>query len=171
MRRAIGRAIDCGGFSLLEALFATTILTVAVVSLAQVVTLATRANLVARTSALAALVAAQKMEQLRSLAWTFDAGGAAISDWTTDGTGLSPSPPDALARDVAGYSDRLDTSGRIVFGPGAASFVRRWAITPLPAHPDTLIIQVDVARVGFPADAGAHLVLVKTRKGHHGDAF
>ena len=159
------------GFSLLEALVATTILTVAVVSLAQVVAMATRANLLSRTSALAALFAAQKMEQLRALVWTFDADGLATSDVTTDGTGLSPSPPDALARDVSGYVDRLDARGRIVFDAGAAVFVRRWAITPLPAPPDTLVIQVTVARIGFPIAAGAHLVSVKTRKGHHSDGF
>ncbi|HMD37130.1 MAG TPA: hypothetical protein VKH42_19280 [Vicinamibacterales bacterium] len=159
------------GFSLLEALFATTILTVAVVSLAQVIALATRANLMSRTSALAALFAAQKMERLRALAWTFDADGAPASDVMTGGTGLSPSPPDALARDIAGYSDRLDATGRTVSGAGAAVFVRRWAITPLPAHPDTLVIQVAVARIGLPAVAGARLVTVKTRKGHHSDGF
>jgi type II secretory pathway component PulJ len=167
---ALARSAEAG-FSVLEALFATTILTVAVVSLAQVVALATRANLLARTSALAALCAAQKMEQLHALAWTFDADGTPLSDVTTGGTGLSPSPPDALVRDVAGYADRLDASGRIVDDAGAAIFVRRWAITPLPAHPDTLVIQVDVARVGFSSAAGAHLVSVKARKGHHSDGF
>ena len=165
------RAMDQRGFSLLEALVATTILTVAVVSLAQVVATATRANLLARTSGLASLFATQKMEQLRALAWTFDADGTATSDVTSGGTGLSPSPPDALARDVSGYADQLDASGRIVIDAASAVFIRRWAITPLPSHPDTLVIQVSVGRNGFPNAAGARLVSVKTRKGHHSDGF
>jgi len=147
------RVINQRGLSLLEALFATTILTVAVVSLAQVVALAVRANLLARTSTLAGLLAAQKMEQLRALAWTFDAGGTPISDVPT-----------------GAYADRLDASGRVV-PDASAVFIRRWAITPLPAHPDTLVIQVTVVRVGFSSAAGAHLVAVKTRKGHHSDGF
>jgi len=178
MRRALDRrgvpAVARGaeaGFSLLEVLCATTILTVAVVSLAQVMALATRATLLARTSTLAALLAAQKMEQLRALAWTFDASGMPTSDTTTGGTGLSPSPPDALVRDIPGYSDRLDASGRTVLHDGAAVFVRRWSITPLPARPSTLVIQVSVVRLGFPAATAARLVAVRTRKGHHGDGF
>jgi Tfp pilus assembly protein PilV len=159
------------GFSLLEVLFATTILTVAIVAIAQVIALATRANLASRTTALATLFAAQKVEQLRALAWTFDAAGVPVSDTTTGGTGLSASPSDALARDVAGYCDLLDGSGRTVLHAGAASFTRRWAITPLAAHPGTLVIQVSVVRIGYPSAAGARLVTVKTRKGHHDEGF
>ena len=143
------------GFSLLEVLFATTILTVAVLSIAQVIAVATRANAAARTSALAVMLAAQKLEQLRTLTWSFDAAGAPVSDMTTGG---------ALDRDVDGYCDWLDASGRTVPRESAAAFVRRWSVAPLPANPDTLVLQVLVSSAtGRLADT--RFVTVKTRKG------
>jgi len=164
-------ALDRRGFSLLEVLFATTILTVAVVTLAQVIALATRANLASRRTALASLFAAQKMEQLRALAWTYDASGAPVSDSTTAAVGLAASPPGVLDRDTAGYADLLDASGHSVLSAAAATFTRRWAITPLASHTDTLVLQVAVAPIGLPPSAGARLVTVKTRKGHHDAGF
>jgi prepilin-type N-terminal cleavage/methylation domain-containing protein len=158
------RGANSRGFSLLEVLFATTILTVAVISLAHVFAVAVRANAAARTSTVAALLAAQKMEQLRALPWGFDAAGAPVSDTTTGGAGLSPSPSGALDRDVNGYSDLLDASGRKVLHAGAAAFVRRWSVAPLPSHPDTLVLQVMVARADV-SSADVRLVTVKTRKG------
>jgi prepilin-type N-terminal cleavage/methylation domain-containing protein len=159
--------VDRNGFSLLEVLFATTILTVAVMSLAQVIAVATHANASARTSTLATMLAAQKMEQLRALTWSFDAAGVPVSDLTSGIVGLSPSPPGALERDVDGYSDWLDASGRAMRNAGAAAFVRRWSVAPLPTNPDTLLLQVLVAGLaGSPVRAGAaRLVTVKTRKG------
>ena len=157
-------AADRRGFSLLEVLFATTILTIAVLSVAQLFAVAARANASARTSAVAALLASQKIEQLRALAWSFDASGVPFTDTTTGSVGLSPSPDGALDRDVDGYSDWLDASGRAVLRASAAAYVRRWSIAPLPSNPDTLVLQVKVVPIGAPV-GGAHFVTVKTRKG------
>src|SRR5262249_3467544 len=104
---------------------------------------------------LGALFAAEKLEQLRSLSWAYDASGLAISDTQTDvtvepeqssgGTGLRPSPSDALVRNVAGYCDFLDLRGRSLGGrdqpPRGTAFVRRWTIAPLGEWPDGLVIQ------------------------------
>jgi prepilin-type N-terminal cleavage/methylation domain-containing protein len=146
---------DRNGFSLLEVLVATTILTVAVTSLAQVIAVATRANATARMSALAALLAAQKLEQLRTLMWSFDAAGASTGEIVAGG---------ALDRDVYGYVDRLDAGGRTVLDASTAAFVRRWSIAPLPAHPDTLVLQVLVSSAAGRL-AYTRFVTVKTRKG------
>ena len=72
------------GFSLLEVLVATTILTVALVALAELFAISTRANDSARVTTFAAVLAQQKMEQLRALMWGFDALGLPISDTSTD---------------------------------------------------------------------------------------
>lgn len=142
------------GFSLLEVLFATTMITVAVVSLAPLLAVATRANASARTSAVAALLAAQKMEQLRTLAWSFDPAGAPTSEIVVGG---------ALDRDVDGYVDRLDAGGRTVVDASSAAFVRRWSIAPLSANADSLVLQVLVSSaIGRLADT--RFVTVKTRK-------
>jgi prepilin-type N-terminal cleavage/methylation domain-containing protein len=172
------------GFSLLEVVVALGVLTTGVAALAQLATIAMRANANAAATTTAAPLARDRMEQLRALAWTFDANGGAISDLTTDlaatstarsgGAGLTPSPPDALSRNTAGYCDFIDANGRSLGGgtapPAGAVYVRRWSIAPLPAFPDsTLILQVFVTSVGSGGDAprlpsDVRIVTIKTRK-------
>ena len=72
------------GFSLVEVLAAMVILTVALMSLAQLFALSTRANFSARSNTYAAMLAQQKMEQLRGLTWGYDIVGLPVSDYTTD---------------------------------------------------------------------------------------
>ncbi len=123
------------GFSLLEVLVATTLLTVALSSLAQLLLFASRANAGARATTQAVVLAQDKMEQLR---------GMDISE-------LAVSPPGALVANVAGYVDYVDT------------FVRRWSVEPLPGNPgNTIVIQVLVTRAMTRGEA--RLVSVKTRK-------
>jgi type II secretory pathway pseudopilin PulG len=178
------------GFSLMETLVATLLLSVSLVSIAQLFVVSTRANLMAKTTTATAIMAQQKMEQLRSLTWGFDGGGAPISDFMTNtavnppaaggGTGLSASPGNTLRANTAGYVDYLDANGQALGGgadpPAGALYVRRWSIEPLPANPsNTLVLQVFVFRVDgrgnnlpegavsrFPEEA--RLVTVKTRK-------
>jgi prepilin-type N-terminal cleavage/methylation domain-containing protein len=166
------------GFSLIETLFAMTILTAALVVVAQVAAASTRANQSARSTTLTTILAAQKLEQLRSLAWAFDAAGVPISDISTDttvaampagGTGLRSSPSGALEQNTVGYCDFLDGDGNMLGGgtspPAYTAFVRRWSIDSLADVPnDTLVIQVSVIRAGRRADE-TRLVGIRTRKG------
>lgn len=182
------RAEAEAGFSLLEVLVATTILTVALTALAQLVAMSTGANSRAKSITYAVLLAQQRMEQLRSLAWGFDAVGQPLTDLASDitvspesaagGAGLSPSPPDALRRNIAGHVDYLDGSG-VVLGrggtpPAGTVYIRRWSVAPVDAG-DTLVLQVLVTRQRSPriAERAAgggrlpeevRLVTVKTRK-------
>ncbi len=178
------------GFSLVEVLVATCILTIGVVSLAQLFALSTRSNTSARHSTFAAVLAEQKVEELRALTWGFDSVGLPSSDGTTNtavypetptgGTGLTPSPSSALQENTAGYVDHVDQFGlKVGTGgtspPDGALYTRRWSIEPLPTNPNnTLIIQVLVTRNRNrgQADQGsvtrlpdeARVVTVKTRK-------
>jgi hypothetical protein len=127
-----------------EAVIAMALLMASVMSLAQLVVQSARTTSDAGGRTMAALVAADKMEQLRALVWTVDAAGVPISD-----TGLAASPADALDRDLAGYFDRVGV------------WSRRWSIQPLPAMPDTLVIQV---RVVGARGRDARLVTVRTRR-------
>ena len=61
---------DSRGFSLLEALIAAAILASALLALAQTIALATRATAAAGRMTDAALLAAQKIEQLRAGSWS-----------------------------------------------------------------------------------------------------
>jgi prepilin-type N-terminal cleavage/methylation domain-containing protein len=169
MALARSRISSESGFSLVEVLAATVILTVALMSLAQLFAISTRSNFSARTNTFAALLAQQKMEQLRGLTWGFDVLNLPVSDLTSDtstgtqlegcpvpgagggGSGLSPSPWGTLQANVAGWVDYLDQNGCLLGGGGAAPdgtvYIRRWSVEPLPTNPNnTLILQVLVTR-------------------------
>jgi len=137
-----GAAGSNRGFSLVEAVLATGLLASALVSLGQLFAISVANNRSARVRSYVAVLAQQKMEQLRSLAWGFDPLGAPVSD-----TGLSLSPSDALTADRSGWVDYLDEAGNILGGgtsvPPKAVYVRRWAIEPLPENPaHTIVIRV-----------------------------
>jgi prepilin-type N-terminal cleavage/methylation domain-containing protein len=178
-----------GGFSLIEVLVATMLLATGVLTMAGMFGLATQSNLAGRSNTYATVLAEQKLEQLRSLAWGFDVENLPVSDQSTDttvvpespigGTGLTPSPDDALRDNIKGWVDHLDVQGAIIGNdevpPNAAIYTRRWSVEPLPTNPNnTLIIQVLVTRnrnrgqanqgrVSRLADE-ARVITVKTRK-------
>ena len=175
------------GFSLIEVLVATTVMTTAVVALAQLSILSVRVNHGARSTTFATLLASHKIEQLRALTWSVDSSGVSVSDTSTDttiepelsagGTGLAPSPAGALTHNTSGYCDFLDANGRPLGGgttpPANTVFVRRWSIEPLPAAmTSTIVIQVSVTPVRNSGIVGSvrrlpdevRMVTVKTRK-------
>lgn len=164
-------------------------MTASLLALAQLFAMSVSSNTAAKNTTFATVLAEQKMEQLRALTWGFDAQGLPLSDTTTNtavdpetpngGTGLSPSPDNALRELTDGYADFLDRNGTILGGgtiaPNGAVYVRRWSIEPLPTNPNnTLIIQVLVGRLRDRGDADdglvarlaeeARVVTVKTRK-------
>lgn len=167
------------GFSLVETLIATGLMVTAVVALAQLFAISTQANAAGRNSTYAAILAEQKMEQLRGLNWGFDLIGLPLSDVTSNtaafealgncaavttgaGVGLTPSPAGSLTANVDGYVDYVDVDGCGLGGgtdpPPQTAFIRRWSIEPLPTNPNnTLILQVLVTRTndrGAVANAG-----------------
>lgn len=181
------------GFSLIEVVFSLSILMAVCLGVAQLFTVATKANLGAKGQTSTSILAAQKMEQLRSLTWGFDDTGLGLplTDTTTDlsqdpptntGGGLNPSPPGSLQSNTAGFVDYLDQYGNWVGTGGTptptAYYVRRWSIEPLPTNPNnTLIFQVMVTTVTTEAGSNraanqarwrmtndAWIVSVKTRK-------
>jgi prepilin-type N-terminal cleavage/methylation domain-containing protein len=177
MALAKSRCSSENGFSLIEVLAAMVILSVSLVSLAQLFALSTRSNFTAKSNTYAALLAQQKMEQLRSLTWGYDILGLPVSDYTTDtsaaeaisgcpasaggaATGLSPSPWGTLQQNTDGWVDYLNEQGCMLGGGGTApagtSFTRRWSVEPLPSNPNnTVILQVLVTRRTQRGDADA----------------
>jgi type II secretory pathway pseudopilin PulG len=177
------------GTTLVEVLIATLILATGVLTMSQMFLTSTMTNRGARNDTFATVLAEQKIEQLRALAWGFDVQGLPVSDFSSDtsvepmttdgGTGLQPSPPSTLQTNTNGYVDHVSPTGQIVsngaVAPGAAAFTRRWSVEPLPTNPNnTLIIQVVVIPnrmqgQGAAATAGrlpgeARMITVKTRK-------
>jgi type II secretory pathway pseudopilin PulG len=110
------------GFSLVEVLLASVILIVALLSLAQLLALATTANADAGRATFAAVLAADKLEELRASTW------------------------ESVRRQAGESVDFLDHSGRPVERASAAIYGRRWLIDPLASNPDNaLVIQVIVS--------------------------
>ena len=143
---------------------ATALMAVALISLAQLFAISTTNNVASRYSTMAAILAEQKMEQLRGLTWGFDLLNLPLSDLSSNvaafeatglcaeatagaAVGLSPSPGNTLAANVNGYVDYVDENGCGLGGgtvmPAGAIYIRRWSVEPLPTNPNnTLILQV-----------------------------
>jgi hypothetical protein len=163
-------------------------MTTGVLVMVQLLSVSTVNNVSARSITLATILAAQKIEQLRALAWGFDADRRPISDLSTDtavtpespvgGTGLQTSPAAALHQNTAGFVDYLSASGEIVGRgsqpPKQALYTRRWSIEPVEGSDSALILQVLVTRSrdGGTVNRGnvgrlpgeARVVTVKVRK-------
>jgi Tfp pilus assembly protein PilV len=102
------------GFALLEALVASTLLVVGVLSLAQIFTLAARADITAHRLTMASLLAAQKVEELRSLPWSVSAEGVDrvqefTRRWSVTPLGIDPSSTAVIRVSVTPGAVRLIT--------------------------------------------------------------
>lgn len=173
------------GFTLLEVAIALGLLSAVLVALAQVLLHAGQASMAARRTSLASLLAAEKLEQLRGLAWGYQEEGGPVQDVQSDasrasvtesgGIGVSLSPCDSLAEDVPGFVDYHDSSGRWIghgsSPPEGTAFTRRWSVTALEDGPgETLVLQVRVLATREALAAGgagwelARLATLKTRR-------
>ena len=116
----MSRIESSSGFSLIEVMVASAIL---------------GSTAGARGVGEATLLAWQKLDELRSLALTYDDAGGPVTD-----ASLQPSPGGALSRDTAGWVDYPVTLG--------TRYRRRWAINLSDGRPDLLILRVRVLGTG-----------------------
>jgi Tfp pilus assembly protein PilV len=125
------------GSSLVEALIATLIVSSGVLTMAQLLSIATATNLAARRDTVAMIVAAQKLEELRTLPWEY----------------LQPSPSSTLQQNTDGFVDYMGI------------YTRRWSIEPVSSIPDSsLLIQVLVTTSSD--DSGVARGAVNRLRGH-----
>jgi Tfp pilus assembly protein PilV len=111
----VNAVIQERGSSLVEALVATLLVSTGVVTMVQLLSIAAVTNLAARRSTVAAIVAEQKLEELRTLPFEY----------------LQTSPSSTLEQNTAGYVDYVGI------------YTRRWSIEPVSSTPGTsLVIQV-----------------------------
>jgi len=174
------------GFALLEVVLTSAIMTTIAAGACGVLAMTIRASYRARVHTMSTMMAARKMEELRSLSWTHISTSApalsmSSSDLTTDlsndpatddGPGLLRSPNATLTSNVDGYVDYLDATGRWVGRgtavPAAAVYIRRWAVQPHASDPDNLLVFDVVVGTRGPnpsllADS-IHLVSMQARK-------
>jgi hypothetical protein len=172
------------GASLIEALIATALVCSTITGVAQLLLWSRRAVWSSGAETMAVVLAAQKLEQLRTLTWEIDANGQPITDGSTDlstaepsagGSGLQVSPLGTLHENTRGFVDYLDSQGGWrgtgVEPPAGSAFVRRWAILPFAADPlNTLVLHVIVLPISDAAVAdgrrssrAAHQTTIRTR--------
>jgi prepilin-type N-terminal cleavage/methylation domain-containing protein len=155
------------GFSLIEVLIAALVVSCALVGFAHLIALGTKQTSSVQTSVSALSLAQSKLEALRALTWTFDAGGTRVSS-----PELGVSPVSSLFVDSSGHVDATDRFGQPVATSDIASaaYRRRWAVWPLdPANEDTLVLQVCVFGIGASSAArrlvpDACVSTIRTRK-------
>jgi len=184
---------DASGFTLVEVMIALGLFVAMAIGVAQVTGIATRAARISRDHSSAIILAASKMDQLCALEWSYASAAPgdpptprtdlttnlSVAGISNDGSGLQPSPSNSLRENTPPFVDYLDKDGRWVGNgpdpPPAAVFVRRWAITPLPADPQrTLVLRVMVTTKAqdrvrtapWQSRSGADVLLltVRTRK-------
>ena len=145
-------ASDCpataAGFSLVEALVASLLISSAIVGLAHLVAIGAQQSLSSRRAASALTIAHSKLEQLRQSEFLYGTDGSRLSS-----PALAVSPLQSLQEDTPGYVDYLDAFGEGVSLSGAVApdYARRWAISALESGDlDTLVLQVCVFVVRGP---------------------
>jgi hypothetical protein len=170
------------GATLADALIAFTIVITVTAGVAQLLVWSRRSSWSAGTRSMAVILAAQKIEQLRSLPWHVDVSRVPRSDETTDlssdsapasGTGLQPSPSGTLDGNTSGFVDYLAADGgwrgNGTRAPASAAFVRRWAIEPFAGDPaDSVILTVRVIPIADAPSAArskrsVQLTTIRTR--------
>lgn len=132
-----------------ETLVATSILVTALAGIAQLFVLGMHLTRGASASASALVVAQQKLEALRGLAFTYDDGGAPIT-----AAELAPSQDSSLDEDIEGHVDWVDDDAEAGDNPEGAAFVRRWKVSALAGSADAIAFEVCVFKP--PASAVSH---------------
>jgi Tfp pilus assembly protein PilV len=132
------------GFTVLEALIAATLLSAAIVSIAQLLAISAQGSLASRAATTALMSAEQKMEELRAASWAAVAASPAGTDYIDqDARQTCRSVPPAPCPDAA--------------------YIRRWTAVPATFTPTILIIEVQVLPSG-PAHGKALLVSAKAQR-------
>jgi prepilin-type N-terminal cleavage/methylation domain-containing protein len=173
------RAHLCAGFTLVEVLIASALAAALATGVAHLIAIGMNAARSAREQTFTTALALSKIEELRSLAWSYEPGSGVPAVPRSD-PALSPSPPGTLGSNVPPYVDYVDRDGHWAGDgprpPAHAAFVRRWSIRPVPAAPArTVVLSVLVTsvaqdhsrRAAWTARSGTETLLVtlNTRKG------
>ncbi len=151
------KASDKGreGFSLIEVMIAIVILTVGLLSLAQMMVVATNANAVAGRMTASAALAKQQLELLKAAPFYTNPANpsvASINPVLASGGDLDANDP--------GYSQFYDADGQAVGAANQALYVVRWQITRIvdPNDNDMPLAMLRIAARCLPAsESGIYL--------------
>jgi len=112
----------CGesGFSLIEVMVAVVILTVGLLSLAQLMVVATNSNSLSGRMTSSAAIAKERLELLKAAPFYINVAAKAVNPQLAPGGNIN--------NDVGGYFQYYDPDGRPVGGPAGALYLVRWQI-------------------------------------------
>ena len=121
---------DESGLTLVESLIAMLILLIGLLGLAQVLTISVMASKAyGRDAGLATAAARNKMEELIGLQFSDTTTNLTNSPpFASNGVGLTAGGSIYPADPIAGYSDRLDSTGARTTTASAVEYVRQWRI-------------------------------------------
>jgi hypothetical protein len=149
---AAARNRAAAGFSLVEALVASTLLAAGAAVFSQLFVVAVLANRRAGHDSIAVTLAADKIEELRA---------APFAD-------LAASPGGSLDANITGHFEYLDGAGRVIGGSGGepdpVRYTRRWMVGRAALEPSNLLI-LQVRVVAALSRDGPELVTARARKG------
>ena len=151
------KASDKGreGFSLIEVMIAIVILTVGLLSLAQMMVVATNANAVAGRMTASAALAKQQLELLKAVPFYTNPNNPSIAN-------IDPQLASGgdLDSNDAGYFQFYDADGQAVGAANQALFVVRWQITRIidPNDPNMPLAMLRISAHCLPAsESGIYL--------------
>ena len=124
------------GFSLIEVMVAIVILTVGLLSLAQMMVLATNSNMLSGRMTSSSSLAKEQLERLKATPFYSDVAARTRS--------VALQPGGSLTDSEAGYVQFFDSEGQPVDGPGDALYEVRWQITDVPTAMPLEMVRIDV---------------------------
>jgi type IV pilus assembly protein PilV len=136
MSKSCGARKGEGGFTLVEVLVAIVILTVGLLSLAQMMVLATSSNTLSGRMTSSAALAKEQLERLKAAPYYLDPRAQARNPLLADGGGLDSTEP--------GYVQYYDPDGIPLPGEAGAMFEVRWEIETVPSPLPLSMIRIRV---------------------------
>ena len=159
MRTAIEHNVNATrherGFSLIEVLMAIVILTVGLLSLAQMMVLSTRANTLSGRMTSCSALAKEQLERLKAAPFFTVAP-------TVRNPILNVSPNGTLDSTVAGYSQFYDADG-LPSAAGNAAFETRWLVTDVLTVMPLQMVQIQMRCLSTAGDRDQFAVIGDAR--------
>ncbi len=158
MRTAIEREVNATrherGFSLIEVLIAIVILTVGLLSLAQMMVLSTHANTLSGRMTSCSALAKEQLERLKAAPF-FTVAPTVRNPMFTDASG-------DLDATVAGYSQFYDADG-LPSVAGNANFETRWLVTDVVTVMPLQMVQIQMRCLSAAGDQDPFAVIGEAR--------
>ncbi|GMR21826.1 MAG: hypothetical protein BMS9Abin37_0143 [Acidobacteriota bacterium] len=157
MRTAIERKVNATrherGFSLIEVMVAIVILTVGLLSLAQMMVMSTNANTLSGRMTSCSALAKEQLERLKAAPF-FTVAPTTRNPILTAGGDINAA--------VAGYSQFYDTNG-LPTAAGSAAFETRWLVTDVPTGMPLQMVQIQMRCLSAAGDRDQFAVIGEAR--------